>query len=98
MDANKEEWINQSMDSLQGMRRAQPSAELLMQLEQDLFGVKAKIISMNHLRIAAAAAGLLLFINIYSLRQLANTEEIGTTEVAMMEESDALLSSYKLYD
>ena len=55
--------INEILESTKGSQRAQPKADLLAKIEGQIYGQEATIIPIGRLRLAVAAAVLLLFIN-----------------------------------
>mgnify|MGYP000668897645 CR=1 FL=1 len=98
MRENKQ-WIEDVLKSTQGMRRAKPRPDLFVKIEEQIQGVEAKIIPFRRLQIAAAAAVLLMVLNITALSQYTNYIEGEEQELTEMEQSEqSLISNFNLYE
>lgn len=99
MESEKEKWVNSVMGSLEGMQRAKPASDLFAKIEREIASPEGKIISMNQLRVAAAAAILLLAMNIFLLNQYAKSETVSSIEwVSEVDSNEQLISNYNLYE
>ena len=97
MNDNKEKWIQDVFDSLEGSKRATPPSHLLSKIEQNLVAPEAKIIPMSNYRIAVAAAVVLLVMNVFVMYQYAQTSTNSFPE-SMTDNTESLITDYKLYD
>lgn len=99
MNDEKEKWIAEVFQSMQGSQRAQPGPELFEKINAQLMAPRPKVIPMSRLRYAAAAAILLLFLNTSALFYYNNNQEIAVREEGSMESySQSLISSYQIYE
>ncbi|KAA3641624.1 MAG: hypothetical protein DWQ02_00205 [Bacteroidetes bacterium] len=99
MKSEKEKWVNSVMGSLAGLQRAKPGPDLFAKIEREIVGQEGKIISMSQLRVAAAAAILLLAINVFLLNRYAKSETTSTSEwVSEVDSDEQLISNYNLYE
>ena len=87
---NEENWINNVIQSTEGIKKASPSGDLYSKIEQSIF----QKIPKNRIRFAIAAAFLLLCINALSLLSLEN----NSTEQSYNSESSTLINNYNLYE
>ena len=99
MEKEKEEWIDGILNSTNKISRAKPSAQLYSKIEGRLFEPEVKLISIQQWRWAAAAALLLLFLNVFALRQY-NGEQTQSLTQGYSVESDeqAIVSDYNFYE
>lgn len=96
---DKEKWIDDVFDSMKGSQRAKPSPELFSKIENQIYSPAATIIPIIKLRVAAAAAIMLLFFNVISIRQYAQKAQGDATEYIVESESDQqLISNFNLYE
>ncbi len=99
MESDKEKWINGVMGSLAGIQRAKPKQDLFSEIKKGIAKPEGKVITMQQLRIAAAAAVLLLAINVFLLTQYAKSEQSNTTDwVTEVDANEQLISNYNLYE
>lgn len=90
-DVNKK--INRILHSTQGSHRAKPKTNLLASIERKIYGLEENIIPMNRIRLAAAAAVIMLMLNISVLNNyLQHNGEVT------VEQTTALITDFKLYD
>ena len=87
---NEENWINNAIQSMDGISKASPSEDLYYKIEQSIF----QKIPKKRIRFAIAAAFLLLCINVFSLFSLEN----NSTEQSYNLESSILINDYNLYE
>ena len=97
MKREKEKWIDDVFNSLEGSKRAVPSPHLFSKIEKSLFESEAKIIPLGNYRLAVAAAILLLTTNILAIYQYTQSSSISSPEL-INENTESLISDYKLYD
>lgn len=97
MKDEQEKWIDAILNSTQGSRRAQPSADLFAKIEQQLPIQQARIISIGQRRIAIVAAVLLLLANIFVLQQYTGSVNSEATIANTSEMADKLISDYNIY-
>lgn len=84
----KEQWANETLKSLDGLKKAKPSDALFNQILKKLPTNETATIPLKRLAWVAAAACVLIAINVISL-QLDKTE--------FQQESNELLSNYHIY-
>ncbi len=99
MESAKEKWVNKVMGSMEGIQRAKPAPDLFAKIEREIASPEGKIISMSQFRVAAAAAILLLAMNIFLLNQYAKSDTSDTSEwVSEVDSNEQLISNYNLYE
>lgn len=93
---NKEEqWANEVLQSVEGLKRAEPSVELFAKIKDKLPTEKVtKIIPLRRLRWVAAVACLVVGLNIYVLENEIKTESVYSSTT----ENIDLFNSYVLYN
>lgn len=98
-DKNKEKWMDNVLESFDGMERATPSESLFLKIEQQLEKGVGKVISMRQWSIAAAIAVVVVFANVTTFRQLA-LKSTTYSEVVISEDfaDQSLISNYYIYD
>lgn len=95
----KERWIEEVLDSTKGIKRARPKADLFAKIEQRIRKVEAKIIPLRRLQIAAAAAVVLMVLNVVTLSQYVDSTKNEASELTEIEKSNQpLISNFNLYE
>ncbi len=97
MNTDKEQWINEVFNSLEGIQPAQPDVKMFSKIENELFNPEARVIPLYWIKTAAAAAVLVLSVNIYGILQYANSDTQSTEQDAQ-QNSYELIRSYNLYE
>lgn len=99
MKDNKEKWIKDIFESLEGGKRAKPNVDLFARIEAEIENPDTKVIPLHHLRMIAAAAIVLLTLNIGALLQY-NQGQKNNNEYQITENNHqtSLISDYKLYE
>ncbi len=93
---NKEQWANEVLQSLEGIQRAEPSADLFAKISQKLPKEKViKMIPLKHLKWVAAAACVLIVINIFVFKSSIQTEQPNDYNYKV---ENNLLTNYSIYD
>lgn len=97
-DNNKGKWLNDVFDSIKGSERAKPNDDLFGKILNKIDAPETQIIPLRQLRFAAAAAIILLVLNISLLRQ--NIQgDIFNTESQLIDNADeAVISNYNIYE
>lgn len=98
MKNNKEKYITEVFDSLKGSKRAKPNPNLFAKIENRIFGEEAKIIPITQWRMAAAAAVVILAMNIFAIQNFSQNNQKGTGGIITEESNQVLISNYNLYD
>ncbi|MFK8101053.1 MAG: hypothetical protein AB8G15_00960 [Saprospiraceae bacterium] len=99
MKEAKKAWIDAALNSTQGMQRAKPSDELWAKIQANTFSAKVKMIPIQQLRLIAAAAAVLLVMNVMTLRTYFQGENFtGGEPTEEAGETPSLISDYKLYE
>lgn len=92
----KEQWVNEVLQSLDGIEKAEPKADLFAKITDKISkGEVTKIIPLQQLRWVAAAACIIIGVNIYVFTSGITTTKntnINTTETYQ------ILSNYSLYN
>jgi len=98
-NSNKEDWIEDVFNSMQGSDSARPDDTLFARIEERIFNDEARIISFKKLRVVAAAAVALILLNVFAVSQ--NTQSGISAQENMSEEwseGQQIFSDFKLYD
>lgn len=99
MNDEKEKWMEEVFHSMKGSQRAKPSPELFARIEDQIAASKGKIIPLHQWRYAAAAAALVLFINVTALLYYNQYAGAANVEVAAVDAySESLISNYQIYE
>ena len=97
MKSNKDKWIAGVLGSLEGSKRAVPPPELFGRIQQKIASPEAKIVPIGRYRLAAAAAVLLLVLNVWVLHQYSQAPGFTSSE-QVTDSSQSLISDFNLYD
>ncbi|GEM_PF-2676326 len=96
MQKNVDKRINKILNSTQGSQRAKPKMDLLVNIERQIYEMEGHIIPMNRIRLVAAAAAIMLMLNISVLNHY--LQNSGNVDLVEMESSTSLITDFKLYD
>lgn len=89
----KEQWANEVLQSLAGIKRAEPSVDLFVKISKRLPKEKlTKIIPLNRLIWIASAVCIVIALNIYVVRT-----EMNSTHYSKNNEIE-LLNNYSIYE
>lgn len=92
----KEKWAEEILQSLEGIERATPSDDLFAKINQQLVKQdRSNVIPFHQLKWFAAAACLLISINIVAFSTKGN--EVETNEQSTLYENQ-LITDYSLYE
>lgn len=96
MNTDGHDELDYAMEHLKGLRRASPPPGLLSRIEDRIAQVDASIISMPQWRMIAAAAVLVLGVNVYALINFSS----GNNALSMGDGYAAteLVSNYQYYE
>lgn len=99
MEKDKEKWLDETLGSLQGIKRATPPADLFARIEIRVNQTESKIVPMSQWRPAVAAAIVLLVLNIFAMRLYTQRNiSVATDEGVEIAYETQLISDFKLYD
>lgn len=99
MKDDKEQWIEDVFDSLKGSKRAKPNDDLFARIETEIESPDTKVIPLRQLRMIAAAAIVLLTLNIGALLQYTQSQKSNyENQVTESSHQTSLISDYKLYE
>lgn len=99
MKSDKEKWMEDVFESMKGSQRARPQPELLEKIMKNIDAPEAKVVPMYQWRIVAAAAVLLLVLNIFALNHYTQNSVSSSGELAVEDASSQLIiSNYKIYE
>lgn len=99
MENEQEKWVNEVMDSLQGMQRAAPPVDLFEAIEAQITKPrgKGKIIPMRQIRWSIAIAAVLLLLNVVAIRSYTVNNNTGYASVDFTGDTQ-LVSDFKIYE
>ena len=97
MKNEKEIWIDDIFESLEGSDRALPPSHLFSKIEQNLTVSESNIIPLMNYRMAIAASFLLLVMNIAAMYQHTQTISNPSSEL-INNDTESLISDFNLYD
>jgi len=92
---DKEKWIDDVFDSVKGSDRAKPNSDLFGKILNEINAPDASIIPLFQLRMIAAAAVILLVLNIAILRQNIQNSNLNSDE--WVTENTSVISNYNIY-
>lgn len=99
MNQDKEKWIDDKMNSLEGIGSAKAPEQLFAKIEQQVFQPETKLVAFSQWRAAAAIALLFLAFNFWAIgRQVQLQETTAGESVINTEYTPTLVSDFKLYD
>jgi hypothetical protein len=99
MEEDKEKWVEETLGSLEGFKRAIPAADLFARIESKVNETSTRVVTISQWRPAVAAALLLLVLNIFAIRlytQAASSVDRALSVNDVYETQ--LISDFKLYD
>jgi hypothetical protein len=95
MNEDKEQWMEDVFNSMKGSKRLQPSTDLFAKIENEIS--TSKVIPIFQWKYAAAAA-IVIFVNITSVFYYTQNTEINTNDDAVaVVYNQPLLSTYQIY-
>ncbi len=99
MNAAKEKWKEEVINSMKGSRRAVPPPDLLARIEANIDASQARVFPIRRWSYVVAAALLLILLNVFAMRQmmLTNTSS-GIEQVAGNDAEQILISNFNLYE
>lgn len=85
--------------SMKGSRRAKPNLDLFAKIESEIKSSTAKVIPLRQWQYAAAAAALVLFVNVSALFYYQQYSGLAYEEVAVVDTyNQPLISDYQIYE
>lgn len=98
MKNEKDKWIEEVFESVEGIHRAEPSANLFAKIEQQVFK-EGKTISMQKAKLLAVASILLVFVNIFALSKQIKQNSLNIEVITNPTSSNQdFISNYNLYE
>lgn len=94
---DKETWIEDVFHSTKGGKRAKPSDDLFGKILNKIDAPDAQIIPLFQLRVVAAAAVILLILNIAILRQSIQNDNSDSNEWVTENTEESVISNFNLY-
>lgn len=98
MKKEKEDWINNVLNSLEGSEPAKPPYSLFDKINAQVVTNRDEIIPIIWLRIASVAAVLLFMVNIFILKNYSESNYIDKGETAIQQEGKFLISDFNIYE
>lgn len=97
MQDEQNKWVDEVMNSLQGIRAAEPPTDLFASITARINHPEAKVVPMRQLRWSIAIAAMLLLLNAMAIRSYAINQNDGYAQ-AESYEAFQLGSDYKIYE
>ncbi len=93
---NRHKWIEDVLNSTEGMSRAQPSGKLFTSIEQQLNNARevARKVPMRTVLVAAASVVVLVVANVFMLSDV----QVEKQRVPQRDETEAIIKYYGLND
>lgn len=103
MSSEKEKWLEEVFNSMEGSQRARPRPELLAKIENQIGDSKANVIALPQLRKYAAAAAVLLLINASALMYYIQNQDLSSQNIAALNVDadlydESYINSFQLYN
>lgn len=98
MQKEQEKWVENVMNSLQGMQAAQPPADLFTSITSKLNQPEAKVIPLRRIQLSIAVASILLLLNAFALQMYAQNGRAISSEIVAEDSSLQLMSNFKIYE
>lgn len=86
------------MQSLEGSERARPDTALFDKINDEIAVSESKVIPINRLRLVAAAAAVLLLVNVSVVSGYLQEDIAGNQELVADDNPYSILSDYKVYN
>ncbi len=94
-----EQWIEDIFSSMEGSSKARPDSNLFSKIEERLQHTQAPVIAMPNLKYAISAACIILLLNIFTLRQISQSNNDSEFETRSYSENVShLFSDFNLYE
>ena len=98
MKTDKEQWIDEVLDSLSGSEKARPDPGLFTKITARLEAPETRTISLSQRRIGMVAAIILLIINVISLRLYLQDDNSDYAASVAESEPIELIFDFKIYE
>ncbi len=96
--SEKEEWIEDTLDSLDGLQRAQPSPDLWAAIERETQTPSPVVRPFLLGRLMAAAVILLVLLNGFVIQMILTSPTPSTPQQEGSLQQESLISDYQLYE
>ena len=98
MNDNKEKWMEDVFQSMKGSQRTKPQPDLFVKIQNRIGVGDAKLVSRHQWKYTAAAAVLILFVNITALVYFNQQHQVNYEDVADGNTyNQTLISTYQIY-
>ena len=99
MENEKDKWVDSIFSSMEGSQKAKPHPDLLTKIEKGLDEQNTVVASLFPRSYAAAAAILILVVNIFAISQIYQNRNSPLSSVEKEVDSNmSLISNYKIYE
>lgn len=98
MNQDKEQWFENILSSMQGSKKAQPSADLFAKITEEICSTKTVVFPMHTIKRFAAAAALLVLVNASAILYCYNTNLSESENGVANSNSDKLISTFLIYE
>ena len=103
MRTDKDQWMEDVFHSMKGSQKARPSSDLFAKIERSIAeSQNDNVISMHRFRFVAAAASLVLLVNVSALLLYFSQNQINNQASIENQESnnsyrESLISTFQIY-
>lgn len=99
MNDEKEKWIEGVFDSMKGSQRAKPGPVVFAKIKTQITGSTTKVVPMHQWKNAAAAAAMILLVNVTALLYYNQINMVSYDDAVVTDTySQSLISSYQIYE
>ena len=99
MNAEREEWVNEVLQSKQGIRRAKPRPDLFADISDRISTSGGKVIPIFQWKYAISAAAIILLINVSALFYYNKNSNDSYSTIAVEDTyGQSIVSSYQIYE
>ena len=98
----KEKWVDEVLHCMKGSQRARPRPEVFTKIQNQLIISESKVVPIRKWRYAAAAAILILIVNVFALQRLNQSVEWQNSEMVTESGTEyyshCIVSNFKIYE
>jgi len=96
---DKEKWMDEVLQSMEGSQRAKPKLELFSKIENQILAPQGKVIQFNQWKYAAAAAVLIFLVNTSALMYFNQNVGLTNEDVTITDAyNQSLISMSQIYE
>jgi len=99
MNKKKSNWVEEVIHSMEGSQKAQPRPEVLAKIQGKLSPLGSALVPVKQWRKYAAAAAVILLINISALMIINKNENVQVSENGnSYMPANTMINTYQIYD